>query len=391
MTRILVLTEEYKKISLPNSVCLKYIVDYLRRQGIDVDIISAEKEVYKNTKTEYYFVEKKNNKIIYKINKLLNYPISARGKVQRYVEYVEKLLNKQRYSAIIAVQNPNETVAALKKIKEKHADETVILYEIDPASNRYKFPKGIIQKYLMKKAKKWEIKAYRRMDYIIHMKSHMNHYRNKTYKEFEDKTRYLDIPAFRGDSSLEVNATDKKISLIYAGAFYKKLRDPDKMLKILFALTKKLPIEVKMFINAPMVEYVANKCKGKKEFDISGYISEEKLKIIIKESSCLISLGNKESDFLPSKVLTYMGMEKPIIHFYYDDYDVSLLYLKKYRNAICVNLNDSVDNIVSDIQYYLKYDLNKNRLNSKELLECFKENTPEFTARKIIEILTSET
>ena len=43
MTRILVLTEEYKKISLPNSVCLKYIVDYLRRLGMDVDIISAEK------------------------------------------------------------------------------------------------------------------------------------------------------------------------------------------------------------------------------------------------------------------------------------------------------------------------------------------------------------
>ena len=385
--RILLLIEGYKELSLPNAICLKHIINYLKKWKINVDIISAEKEDYVSTKQEFYFKYEKNNKLKYKIRRFFQYPLSFNEMIKNYFEIAEKLILERSYDAIIAVQNPTESAQALKKIKCKYPELKVIFYEIDPASNRYKFPKNCLQNFLMKRARRWEKNIYKCMDYIIHMKSHMNHYSRREYLEFENKTFYLDIPAFRIQKKVDETINNKKIKLLYAGAFYKDIRNPEKIIEILHIASDIVPIEVKMFVNEAMKDEIIDKCKDKSNFKISGYVQEETLSSLINESSCLISVGNKESDFLPSKILTYMGTQKPVIHFYYDDFDVSLPYLKKYKNAICINVNDDINKNVELLCKYLKCDLNKKSLIEKELVTQFYENTPEFTAKKILEII----
>ena len=84
-----------------------------------------------------------------------------------------------QYRAVIAVENPSEAVAAVCKLKKQARSLKCILYEIDPASNRYKNPKGVLEKYITSKNRKWESKVYKYYDTIIHMKSHYFHYEDK--------------------------------------------------------------------------------------------------------------------------------------------------------------------------------------------------------------------
>ena len=50
---------------------------------------------------------------------------------------------------------------------------------------------------------------------------------------------------------------------------------------------------------------------------------------------------------MSSKIFDYMSFGKPIIHFYFNDNDVNVPWLKHYNNAFCIKISNNTKNDLS--------------------------------------------
>jgi hypothetical protein len=379
----------YLQHTTPNGLCVEKILECFGNYPITCDIICTEHQLFnsqpQNIYPVYYHLSK--NKI-FKIKKFFQIPINHKYIVRKLKEQVKELVRKNCYDAVIAVVNPPEAAEAVYKVKMEFSNINFILYEIDPASNRYKYPSNIIEKYSNYKSAKWEKRIYSVADSVIHMKTHREHFSNKKYKEFENKTIYLDIPSFYfTDGNKNTKKEGEKTNLIYAGAFYPILREPDYMIESLakvYETNKNINLSIYTRTMKQRLQTLSSKYDFK--FDINEPVTQEKIQLIFYENDILISIGNHQSDFLPSKVLSYISTCKPVIHFYSDPEDVSLHYFKKYENALLVDMNIQTDAAALKILRFIEESKNT-YVDIKKLKANFIENSPEFTAKKIMEIL----
>ena len=94
----------------------------------------------------------------------------------------------------------------------------------------------------------------------------------------------------------------------------------------------------------------------------------------IYNADVLLSIGNKESPMVPSKIYEYMSTGKPIIHFYFYDGDPCIEPLKRYGNALLIKDNDKLSK--DKIFEFLK---NFKQLECKDIEKMFLTSTPKYT------------
>ena len=386
MKRILFLTEGYMKSSLPNAICLKKIIQYLESIGNEIFVISAESEVFANDTRCYYFCSKQS-RTEHAINKLIRYPVANLFKVKSYISASEFVLVNNTIDLIVSVTNPVETAEAIKFIKRKHPDIKCCLYEIDPASNRYKHTKSFFQKWLKLRARHWEKSVYSHFESIIHMKSHKYYYSSEFYSSFVSNSLYWDIPAVsKMNLPFEKNHnTGNRLQLIYAGAFYKDLRNPNGLIQSLIQLSTYLTADIYLYINDIMFKDVEKMIHGLSNIHLSHYIPEQELNQKIIQCDALLSLGNKDSDFLPSKIFSYMSTGKSIIHFSFDKNDVAIEYLKRYPKSLLLNCyNPENGKMIYD---FLTSNVANSSIDMDFVYREFYENSVEFSAKGFLKLV----
>lgn len=389
MKRVLIVLEGYKNLSEANAVCIDSLVKVWEKSNIVVDILSIEDKKYSEHNNVYILENRytSKNNIIRKINKFLNMPIGSRGLVKALIYRVCDLVEKNKYNCIVCTVNPAETANIIPNVKIQYPNIKCILYEIDPTSNRYKTPKNFVEKLWMYRAKIWEAYIYKYSDLIVHMKTHKQHFSSKWYDKFNEKTIYLDIPCLI-KKYIEKHNSDfsGKKRFVYAGSFYPQLRNPRQMIDILWQYSQKYSIQVDIYTGKNMWDTLMLYIKGRENvFKLHEFVSQDNLNNIFSQSDALLDLGNKDSDFLPSKTIQYIGTGLPIIHFAPDMSDVTIPYLKKYENCLLIYLNEyDTRKYIQQIQLFLG-ERQREVVFSKKLEEVFIENTPKYTADRLEE------
>lgn len=387
MKRIACIVEGYVNQTEANAICLNEIIKEMNTEVlIDVITIESNRSGWNNN---IYSIDKSKliikNEFIRKVVKFIHMPIGNKNLSRLIAKETNKVLNQNKYDTLMVIVNPIEAADAICLIREKNPDLKIILYEIDPASNRYKNPKSLIEKLWKRKSILWEEQIYKNCDKIIHMKSHYNHFSQNNFSQFNSKTHYLDIPSFKVD--VLPNKKNNICQMVYAGAFYPVLRNPFPMIDILKKLSKIVDIEVHIYTGNNMKNEIVKSVKNYEMFHVNDYVSQEELRKIYTNSDILLDLGNMDSDYLPSKPFQYMGTGKPIIHFKQDESDVTIKYFKKYKNALIVSLKNENQGL-KEITEFINNMKNKNILYTREELEnLFYENTPKYTAEKLLEII----
>ena len=391
MKRGLFVVDGYYRHNVPNTLCVERIVEKFGTE-IQADILSIENNEVENSKNVYtliYNTVSSNSiqKIISKVKKFFCIPIGHPSLVRKLCKKIKELDLLNDYDVIIPVMNPVETVEATYKYKSIRKDVKVIVYEIDPNSNRYKFPKNIIEFIWKYKSTQWEKKIYRRADYIIHMKTHKKHFDSSVYRKFRKKTIYLDIPSFKVHK-MSQRKIQGKMQFLYAGAFYPELRNPFKMLDIIRETSKKIPLELHIYTGNNMWKELKEYEKKNNFLFVHEGVSQSEIQDLMGESDVLVSLGNKESDFLPSKTLEYIGTLKPIIHFKQDEYDTSTKYFEKYGRAFIIDQTNG-EEAANSLICFLK-SLYKNGGDEYMIDEnVFYENTGMFSATEMKKLILS--
>ena len=100
---------------------------------------------------------------------------------------------------------------------------------------------------------------------------------------------------------------------------------------------------------------------------------EEAQKLMVNSAHCLLSIGNKNPNQIPSKVVEYLATGKPIIHFTEIDNDPVIKLSDEFDNLITLNKNDEenlsllIEEMFSKIE---KFDIDKfnNNYTAKSII-----------------------
>lgn len=383
MKKILFVLGPYRTQKSPNGICVKHILEKMSTD-IDFDVLSLEYTDYDDTDKEFSVKSDDKSSAWAPII----YPIRDTQAVKLLYNRLQRIHMQRNYDTIVAISNPPEAVEAVAKLRKRNKFQFII-YEIDSASNRYKQPKKLLQKLLMYKAFFWEKSVYKLADTIIHMVSHKRHYSNRCFKRFINKVVYLDIPGLVIPRYNYVENENNLNSFLYAGKFYPELRNPVYMLNCMSELFLKNNSYCMDIYSSTMESVVRGIIDsfGIKNIHYIESIPQTELDQKMGNYGVLISIGNRNSDFLPSKTINYLAMNKKVIHFYSDDSDVSIPYLSRYKNCLLIREDTDILEAVSKIEDFLRKESVYYSWN--DITEMYIENTPQYTSDKLCEIIIS--
>jgi glycosyltransferase involved in cell wall biosynthesis len=140
--------------------------------------------------------------------------------------------------------------------------------------------------------------------------------------------------------------TDGVLKLVYCGTLYRKLRSPRRLLELFAALMRAAPrraLELHFYgllhdcaeMIAPYLETPSSGVRT------HGLVGREQLGSAMADADVLISIGNASPAQLPSKVIEYMAIGKPVLNLPTVERDASTAELAGYPLALTIGPRDA--------------------------------------------------
>jgi hypothetical protein len=139
------------------------------------------------------------------------------------------------------------------------------------------------------------------------------------------------------------------LKLVYAGTLYRNLRSPAALLALFERLVARLPpvrLELHFFGSVNDCAGMLRTCQARNEGGIfvHGLVVRDRVGEAMQGADVLVSLGNRSPIQLPSKVIEYAGMGKPILNLVTIEDDSSVELLASHPAALTLHLpGDTID------------------------------------------------
>lgn len=152
-------------------------------------------------------------------------------------------------------------------------------------------------------------------------------------------------PLNREDSSEPFFPQDDKLRLVFAGQMYGAVRRPEFLLRLFSALLK-TPLGARLelhFIGNVSLSSDAFQTYPElldKKIFLHGSVSRSRAMQAMREAAVLVNVGNKTSYQLPSKVVEYASLGKPILNLAHILHDSSSEFFSAYPAALCLTDED---------------------------------------------------
>lgn len=413
--RILLATDSYYNLPTANGICVEAIANELNHQEVETHVIcfkhgNEKSEEYINgiyihriemdwvNKLRYKYESRTQDKLqrIYKyLMILLNrfeamvflkwFPMRSPLFCRRYLKEMKRLQFRFQYDMILASYCPFEAAYAVGKIK-KYFNVKTAIYCLDSLTNLKKrfFMSAEFQD---KRAWKWEREIFNSCDMILNLKCHERHYSQNRYGVFKEKIYIVDIPHMVEHKSTEsetIKNTDEILRMVYAG----KIRDDllEQVMGLLAPLFKEKALVWDVY-GRNTGELFDKLCDPnvRAQIDLKGFISHAQMIKEEQKSDILLSMGNSNTDFIPSKIFEYISLGKKILHIYSYEQDSALPYYELYPNSCCININDDHSSNIQKIKAFLNSPCSEIKFD--DIQNIFIKNTPKYTVDLIIDFI----
>tara|TARA_Y100000589_G_scaffold107359_1_gene101935 strand:- start:295 stop:1518 length:1224 start_codon:yes stop_codon:yes gene_type:complete len=161
------------------------------------------------------------------------------------------------------------------------------------------------------------------------------------------------------------NYTDSPIKVGYFGAFTKSVREPSNYLKNIGNLMND-DTEHIWYINEESKKYFASMKKTSLHKFIDIVPRDEAIKIMVNEIHILLSIGNLNKYQMPSKVIEYLSLGKPVLHYAEIESDPIYNFEKLFDNLKIINNKTSkteIENYIENIKEQ-KFELDVKTFNN---------------------------
>lgn len=249
------------------------------------------------------------------------------------------LIHKQNpIDVIFSVNSPFSAHLAAKRFKKRNPEVRWISYTVDPYSTDF----GIRPFWLsFKKAMEKEISCLEKADTNFLSEELIEHKQEFAKAIHAKALPYLLTFDNRMTQNSSIRHFEKDyINLVYAGSFYRDIRNPQRMLEVVYQL-KETNIRLHIYSGGGCLETIRTYSKrpGSNIF-LYPPVKHDELLDIYDEADVLVTISNSNRQYSPSKVFEYISTGKPIIEFGNNNQNS---YLASYPAYLYINHDDSDD------------------------------------------------
>ncbi len=142
----------------------------------------------------------------------------------------------------------------------------------------------------------------------------------------------------RTKRAMEANTTNR-IRLVYVGTLYRSLRSPDCLLRLfakLLAHDPDAPLELHFYGDASSCasSFSPHRQLMGANIFLHGLVEQQRAMAAMQQASILVNIGNMTTYQLPSKVVEYLAMNKPIINMVFSADDSSAAFFDSFGGVI---------------------------------------------------------
>ena len=300
-------------------------------------------------------------------------------------DILERILKTTNIDVVISVSGLFLYLhEAAYKFKNKYPHVKWITFVTDPisySSSDYKrFRINEKKRFLL--IYKKEKNIYDSSDYNIFTENlyydaieKFNQPRNKTFQ-----FKFV-LENFQSESISVSSRENEDIKLIYAGALYRVIRNPEFMLSVISKI--KIPkLRLDLFVRSSACMDILKKYESERIVVHEGVDVKTYKEMISNEYDILINIGNNCENQLPSKTLELLSSGRPIINFYYykdSQYDM----IEKYPLGLNIGREDA--DAITKVEMFC------NKMSGKQLaFEEVEQLYPDYSLenqKKILELL----
>jgi len=249
-----------------------------------------------------------------------------------------ELCAMEQYATIISVSEPFSSHLAGQRVKSHYPDINWLVDIGDPFSFRRDHPANNHTLYKSLNYRT-ERRIFEMADKISVTTESTRHKYAELFSSAAGKIKVIGpmmsktVPVSDGTRVLSEN---KNIKLVYVGTLYRSIRNPEYLLKLfksLLATHGKMNVELHFFggyddcrdIIEPYQLLFADKLV------LHGLVNRAIVFRAMAEADILINIGNANAEQLPSKLVEYAWLGKPIVNLYSIDNDSSKEFLIEYQ------------------------------------------------------------
>lgn len=278
-----------------------------------------------------------------------SFPSAQRWEVKQYENELQKLHSDFPLFAVIAVSNTVFTQLAALRFKKKHHSIKWISLFYDPYSENYIYYKYKLFKKLWKTLNhKKEQEIYDRTDFCL-LTSELYKYVPTAFKIEKNKISELlfSLKDLRGEyTTTRQFEPNSDCRLIFAGMFYKIIRNPEFALS---TLSQVKGIFFDMYVGKGECEDIISRFANNhihREYFVN---HDRYVEMICNEYDVLVNVGNVSTLQAPSKMLELLSTGKPILNFYFSK-DSQYEMIEKY--PLGLNIGYHEDRAVEKIERF---------------------------------------
>lgn len=286
---------------------------------------------------------------------------------------LEKIHQSRPIDVVFSVCSPMASHCGCVDFKKRYNEVHLCSYTVDPYSTQDRV-KPLLRSRRSMLA--FERAILKRMDAVL-LSEEVYNKRPELYigVSYCKSLPYL-MPSFKDKSGLKNLFEKNTIDCVYAGSFYKEIRNPGYLLKV-FAC---MPHNIVLHLYSKGCEDIISKYSGISNIRVHGMVSPIELEKVYDSADILIGVGNAIRDFLPSKTFEYIAQLKPIVYFNYEGIDNEVMNV--YPAALQLSNSEAIDLAVNELKIFCQ-NCFENPIRQDSMLESYKKYSSE-NIKKII-------
>lgn len=319
---------------------------------------------------------------LYKISKIpihianrFRHPNNLYWYIDAAYNQLEAIHSDKPIDFVFSVAAPTAAHCAAKKFKELHPNIRWVAYTVDSyaAQNKNKKRFTDFEKSLLRKA------DYNFLSEEI--------YQNSSFLYQGGEERFERLPYRLPDIKIATKAScffdHTKINVVYAGSFYRKIRNPRFALDVFRCMPDDIVLHLYCTSDCDDIinEIVRN--SGGKIIRHATVDSDTILKIY-SSADILLNVGNSLPEFKPSKTFDYIATGKPIINIYYPGCKDEVLEKYQLMLQVC-NLSCKQD-AVKQIESFIS-NIGEAKVDDDEIKALYRCHLSDEIRRKLLRVL----
>lgn len=311
------------------------------------------------------------------------WPTSESWYMNKAWDLLREIDSHNQVDVLITVSNPFEAHMCGLKFKLYRPDVTWISYSLDHFTNAHAHHRYFFSKKLKNKLNvHFERRVFETADFNF-VTHELQPWYYEITKDMSHKMQAISFPLLdfpdKEAGPCVLSRYKGKINLVYAGTLYKRIRNPEYLLRLIANLNNE-DIVLHLFVQGDCMEIINRYVRGSNgRIVVHGMVSKNEMQSIMQQANILVNLGNSIYEQKPSKLYEYASTGKPIVNVHYQGIEYREFF---DRYKLSLNINQTAGNLHNDVINLQRFCVKNanNVLSNAEILESFEDSTPSYIA-----------